>query len=177
MLTTEENRAFLMWLHELYTEGLLDSQGFMAMRLVEAATSSSSSSSSETAKYGVFFGATPQDVVGVNLASEYIALDPLLYNGQQVYRDFTGDLYRGTFAISSTCAEPESCCNGLIISTRTRASWRRRSARKARTTTGTTMAHGRMPARRRKLSPCRARIPLDNLDALLCQCGNSNENG
>ena len=96
VLTTEENRAFLTWLHELYTEGLL-----------EAATSSSSSSSRETAKYGVFFGATPQDVVGVNLASEYIALDPLLYNGQQVYRDFTGDLYRGTFAISSTCAEPE----------------------------------------------------------------------
>lgn len=107
VLTTEENRAFLTWLHELYTEGLLDSQGFMAMRLVEAATSSSSSSSSEAAKYGVFFGATPQDVVGVNLASEYIALDPLVYNGQQVYRDFTGDLYRGTFAISSTCAEPE----------------------------------------------------------------------
>ena len=108
VLTTEENRAFLTWLHELYTEGLLDSQGFMAMRLVEAATSSSSSSNSNaTAKYGVFFGATPQDVVGVNLASEYIALDPLLYNGQQVYRDFTGDLYRGTFAISSTCAEPE----------------------------------------------------------------------
>ena len=108
VLTTEENRAFLTWLHELYTEGLLDSQGFMAMRLVEAATSSSSSSNSNaTAKYGVFFGATPQDVVGVNLASEYIALDPLVYNGQQVYRDFTGDLYRGTFAISSTCAEPE----------------------------------------------------------------------
>ena len=35
VLTTEENRAFLTWLHELYTEGLLDSQGFMAMRLVE----------------------------------------------------------------------------------------------------------------------------------------------
>ena len=69
--------------------------------------SSSSSNSNATAKYGVFFGATPQDVVGVNLASEYIALDPLVYNGQQVYRDFTGDLYRGTFAISSTCAEPE----------------------------------------------------------------------
>ena len=69
VLTTEENRAFLTWLHELYTEGLLDSQGFMAMRLVEAATSSSSSSNSNaTAKYGVFFGATPQDVVGVNLA-------------------------------------------------------------------------------------------------------------
>lgn len=109
VLTTEENRAFLTWLHELYTEGLLDSQGFMAMRLVEAATSSSSSSSNsnEKAKYGVFFGATPQDVVGLNLASEYIALDPLVYDGQQVYRDFTGDLYRGTFAISSTCAEPE----------------------------------------------------------------------
>lgn len=106
VLTTDENRAFLAWLHELYAEGLLDSQGFLAMRLVQAATSTSSSSN-ETAKYGVFFGATPQDVVGVNLASEYIALDPLLYQGKQVYRDFTGDLYRGTFAISSTCTEPE----------------------------------------------------------------------
>ncbi len=27
VLTMEENRAFLTWLHELYTEGLLDSQG------------------------------------------------------------------------------------------------------------------------------------------------------
>lgn len=107
VLTTEENRAFLTWLHELYTEGLLDSQGFTAMRLVEAATSTSSSNSNATAKYGVIFGAMPQDVVDSSLTSEYIALDPLVYNGQQVYRDFTGDLYRGTFAISSTCAEPE----------------------------------------------------------------------
>lgn len=107
VLTTEENRAFLTWLHELYAEGLLDEQGFMAMRLVQSATTSTSSNSNETAKYGVFFGATPQDVVGVNLASEYIALDPLTYQGQQVYRDFTGDLYRGTFAISATCTAPE----------------------------------------------------------------------
>ncbi len=109
-LTTDENRAFLEWLHELWTEGLLDSDGFSALRLLEASTSSSSSSSSEneTAKYGVFFGATPVDVVGSTLAEEYAALDPLVYNGEQTYRDFTGDLYRGTFAISSTCTSPET---------------------------------------------------------------------
>lgn len=160
VLTTEENRAFLMWLHELYTEGLLDSQGFMAMRLVEAATSSSSSSSSETAKYGVFFGATPQDVVGVNLASSISRL---------IHWCTTASRFTAISPATSTAARSQfhppaqsrkSCCNGLTTSTRTRASWRRRSARKARTTTGTTMAHGRMPARRRKLSPCRARIPF-----------------
>lgn len=160
VLTTEENRAFLTWLHELYTEGLLDSQGFMAMRLVEAATSSSSSSSSETAKYGVFFGATPQDVVGVNLAS---SISRLIHCCTTVSR-FTAISPATSTAARSQFHPPaqsrKSCCNGLIISTRTRASWRRRLARKARTTTGTTMAHGRMPARRRKLSPCRARIPF-----------------
>lgn len=109
VLTTEEFRAFLEWLHQLWEEGLLDKDGWSALRLLDSATSSSSSSSSnEAAKYGVIFAYAPNDVVTSTAMEEYVALDPLVYNGQQVYRDFTGELTRGTFAISSTCTEPET---------------------------------------------------------------------
>jgi hypothetical protein len=33
-------------------------------------------------------------------------LDPLTFEGKQIYRDLTGDIIRGTFAITSACADP-----------------------------------------------------------------------
>lgn len=104
VLTSAENRAFLTWLHQLWEEELLDPDGFSGLRLLV----DRDSESEEPAKYGVVFGVTPQDVVGGAWGSEYALLDPLVYEGTQIYRDFTGDLYRGTFAISSTCDAPET---------------------------------------------------------------------
>ena len=37
---------------------------------------------------------------------EYALLDPLVYEGKQVYRDLTGEIIRGTFAITSACENP-----------------------------------------------------------------------
>lgn len=108
----------------------------------------------------MFFGATPQDVVGVNLASEYIALDPLVYNGQQVYRDFTGDLYRGTFAISSTCAEPEKLLQWVDYLYTDEGFLAAQVGREGEDYDWNDDGTWRMPARRKKLSPCRARIPF-----------------
>lgn len=108
VLTTDEYRAFLEWLKLLWDENLLDHDGWSALRLLDTDTSSSSSSSSsDPAVYGVLFGLAPSDVVSTDVMEEYVALDPLVYGGEQVYRDFTGELTRGTFAISATCTEPE----------------------------------------------------------------------
>ena len=39
--------------------------------------------------------------------NNYALLLPLEYEGKRVYRDLTGNVIRGTFAITSECKEPE----------------------------------------------------------------------
>lgn len=101
ILTTEENRAFLTWLHQLWEEDLLDDTGFSGLRNLNASTD-------EDAEivYGVMLSSTPAELVPADALREYVVLDPLVYEGKQVYRDLTGDVIRGTFAITSACDDP-----------------------------------------------------------------------
>ena len=101
ILTTEENRAFLTWLHEMYDAGLLDENGFTGLRDM-------SKNTGEDAEivYGVLMSSTPAELVPVASITDYVLLEPLVYEGQQVYRDLTGDVVRGTFAITSACKDP-----------------------------------------------------------------------
>ncbi len=100
-LTSDENRAFLTWLKGLWDEGLLDRSGFTGLRSV-------SPTPEEDAEviYGVMFASSPADLVHTSKVSQYVLLDPLVYEGRQVYRDLTGDVIRGTFAITSACKDP-----------------------------------------------------------------------
>lgn len=101
ILTTDENRAFLTWLHQLWEEDLLDDTGFSGLR-------SLNSSTDEDAEivYGVMLSSTPAELVPTASLRDYVVLDPLVYEGKQVYRDLTGDVIRGTFAITSACEDP-----------------------------------------------------------------------
>lgn len=101
VLTTDQNRDFLAWLHFLWEEGLLDQDGFLN-------SSSSRQVTDSDAKmiYGVMFGPTPLTIVPNTALSQYELLMPLTYNGRQVYRDLCGDVIRGAFAVTSVCKDP-----------------------------------------------------------------------
>ena len=103
ILTTEENRAFLTWLHQLWEEGLLDSNGFTGLRNI-----SISAGQEEDAEivYGVMLSSSPAQLVSADAMKEYILLEPLVYQGKQIYRDLTGDIIRGAFVITSACEDP-----------------------------------------------------------------------
>lgn len=101
VLTSDENRAFLTWLHQLWDEGLLDDTGFTGLRDAKNTTDEKAD-----IIYGVMLSSTPVSLVNNASIKEYALLDPLVYEGRQVYRDLTGDVIRGTFAITSACKDP-----------------------------------------------------------------------
>ena len=101
-LTSEENRAFLTWLHQLWEEGLLDSTGFSTNDNLRQITDEN-----KAIPYGLLLSTTPLTILPQKGLEQYTLLEPLSYNGTKVYRDFAGDLVRGTFAITSACKEPE----------------------------------------------------------------------
>lgn len=108
ILTGETNREFLTWLHHLWTEGLLDKSGFTGLRSVAGKPEEDAD-----VVYGVMFSSSPADIVHVSKVQQYVLLDPLVCGGKQVYRDLTGDVIRGAFAVTSACA-PEKI--GVILS-------------------------------------------------------------
>lgn len=101
-LATEENRTFLTWLHQLWTEGLLDQNGFSTTDTLRQITDEKAA-----VPYGMIMTSTPVTILPQAALEQYAIMDPLVYEGKQVYRDLTGDLIRGTFAITSACKEPE----------------------------------------------------------------------
>ena len=101
-LTTDENRAFLTWLHMLWEEGLLDHQGFSTADTLRIITDED-----KATPYGVILTSTPLNILPSATSAQYSVLMPLEYEGKRVYRDLTGNVIRGTFAITSACKEPE----------------------------------------------------------------------
>ncbi len=101
-LTTQQNRDFLTWLHQLWEEKLLDHTGFTNVDALRQNTESN-----KTVIYGMMMSSSPLTVVASDVLKQFDALDPLVYDGKQVYRNFLGDVIRGTFAITKNCKEPE----------------------------------------------------------------------
>lgn len=101
ILTTDENRAFLEWLHILWEEDLMTVDTFIN---IDSARIISDKDADMT--YGLFLAPTPLSLVPTTGSDEYVALTPLTYNGRQVYRNTLGPVVRGTFAITSECDDP-----------------------------------------------------------------------
>ena len=101
-LTSDRNRAFLAWLHELWEEKLLDHNGFTTADSLRQITDEKAA-----IPYGMMLSSSPLTVVPSASISNYSLLLPMEYDGKRVYRDLTGDLIRGTFAITNRCKEPE----------------------------------------------------------------------
>ena len=101
-LTSDENRRFLSWLHMLWAENLLDHNGFNQTDSIRRITDDS-----KTIPFGMMMSDLAISVVPDGSTGMYEILPPLKYQGKQVYRDLTGDVIRGTFAITTACREPE----------------------------------------------------------------------
>lgn len=100
-----EFRDFLEWCHMLWEEGLLDKESFST---TSDWREKKATNSKDYALYGVVMAPLVHDVVQNEKADEYVIMMPLSYEGEQVYRDFSGPAVRGTFAITSACDDPES---------------------------------------------------------------------
>ena len=99
----EENfRLFVTWCRDLYEAGLLDKNGFSISDQMRQVTDSNA-----TPTYGAVITSMAADLFAVSWAENYEIMMPLSYNGKQIYRDFSGSVLRGTFAITSACKEPE----------------------------------------------------------------------
>lgn len=99
----EENfRLFVTWCRDLYAQGLLDRSGFSTSNALRQVTDSKA-----VATYGMILTPVAADIFRVSWSSDYVLLDPLTYDGRQTYRDFSGNVLRGTFAVTTACKEPE----------------------------------------------------------------------
>ncbi|MCH5286242.1 MAG: hypothetical protein J1E43_02380 [Christensenellaceae bacterium] len=101
VLTLDQQRAFLEWLHELWEENLIDHNGFLI-----ASSSRQITDSDAAITYGMMFAPTPLSVVPSSALDQYALLMPMTYEGEQRYRDLGGDIIRGAFAVSSACKNP-----------------------------------------------------------------------
>lgn len=98
----EENyRLFVTWCRDLYQAGLLDKNGFTISSMMRQVTDSKA-----TPTYGAILAPVAADVFRVDWASDYVILQPLTYDGKQIYRQFSGPVLRGTFAVTSACDDP-----------------------------------------------------------------------
>lgn len=88
-------------LRSFYQEGLLDVNGFQTTDSLRRLSDDDSA-----VTYGAFFAPTPLNVLTTTMARSYVAMEPLTFEGRQVYRDLVGQVTRGTFAITSACEDP-----------------------------------------------------------------------
>lgn len=100
----EENfRLFITWCRDLYAQGLLDSNGFTISSSMRQVTDTNA-----TATYGAIITPMAANIFQVSWATDYVIVNPLEFEGQRVYRDFSGPVTSGTFAVTSRCADPEA---------------------------------------------------------------------
>ena len=109
-LTSDRNRAFLTWLHELWEENLLDHNGFTSADSLRQITDEKAA-----IPYGLILSSSPLTVVPSASLGSFSLLLPMEYDGNRAYRDLTGDLIRGTFALTNRCKEPEKLISWVNI--------------------------------------------------------------
>ena len=109
-LTSDSNREFLSWLHQLWEEQLLDHDGFSIADAMRQITDEK-----KAVPYGLIMSSTPLTVVPSASLGSFTLLLPMEYQGKRVYRDLTGNLIRGTFAVTARCAEPEKLVSWVNI--------------------------------------------------------------
>ncbi|MEG2605434.1 MAG: extracellular solute-binding protein, partial [Clostridia bacterium] len=96
--------SFFAWLTELrsmFADKLLDPEGFRTADTLRRITDDKAA-----VTFGAFFAPTPVNLVTFKQAEQYVLMEPLVYEGKQVYRDLIGSVTRGVFAITSACENP-----------------------------------------------------------------------
>ena len=99
----DDFRLFVTWCRDLYSAGLLDKNGFSTTDSLRTVTDSKAQPT-----YGIIITSMAADLFPVSWADSYDIMMPLSYGGRQIYRDFSGPVFRGTFAVTSACKNPEA---------------------------------------------------------------------
>lgn len=92
---------FISFFRELYAEKLIDPNGFTTVDLLRRNTDEDA-----VVTYGVLLSPSPLNLLTYEQSKSYTVLAPLEHEGERIYRDLSGNLTRGTFAISSSCSDP-----------------------------------------------------------------------
>lgn len=90
-------------MRDWFAEGLLDPAGFTTVDTLRRVTDSQAA-----VPFGVMLAPTPVNLVPYSASEQYVLLEPLMYDGRQIYRDLFGQITRGTFAITSACEDPSA---------------------------------------------------------------------
>ena len=98
----ENFRPFVEWLRMLYSEGLIDHEGFTTADTLRQVT--------DEKKANVYGGAITtimNSFLPTSWLKSYAVMPPIAYDGQVVYRSFVGAVLGGTFAVTSACDNVE----------------------------------------------------------------------
>ena len=101
LVTDERNRAFLAWMRQLWEEKLIDENGFTSGDTLRKITDTNAA-----IPYGFVFGPTALQLLPASAADSFMPLEPLTYNDKAVYRSLLGAMTKGTFALTTACADP-----------------------------------------------------------------------
>lgn len=88
-------------LRDWYADGLFDPNGFTTADALRRITDDKAVNT-----YGAFFAPTPVSLVTYDMSRDFVLLEPLGFEGGQVYRDLFGQVARGAFAITFACDDP-----------------------------------------------------------------------
>lgn len=101
VMTSDENRAFLTWLRQLWEEKLIDRNGLLSSDTLRRVTDADAAIT-----YGVTFGPSVLTMLPTTALGDFTALTPLEYGGTRQYRSLLSEVTRGTFAITKACSDP-----------------------------------------------------------------------
>lgn len=97
---------FISWCAGLYQSKLIDADSFVVSDVLRRVTDAKS-----TPIHGVIMAPMVSYFLPVDWTQKYVALEPMVYENNQVYRSITGPVTTGTFAITSACEQPEEMLN------------------------------------------------------------------
>ena len=98
---TDEYHAFVSWCADLYARGLLDQNGFYQSDTMRQAAGKDSAQ-----VYGIILTTDLTSLFPSEWIKDYEILMPLSFDGEKRYRDLTGNVYPGAFALTTACRDP-----------------------------------------------------------------------
>lgn len=94
----ENFRPFVTWLRQLYSEGLLDKNGFATTDSLRQVTDEN-----KTNIYGGVITTMVSNFLPPAWMNSYAVTPPLTFEGETIYRSVNGNVFTGAFAVTSAC--------------------------------------------------------------------------
>ena len=103
----EENyRPFVTWCRDMFNKKLLYHERWNINGFYITDNQRMVNDSKAAATCGMILTNSPAALFSVSWSTDYVLLEPFAFEGKQIYRDFSGPVVSGTFAITSACKDP-----------------------------------------------------------------------